>query len=97
MHGVARGLLVFMGVAALFAGVRQAYSHKLADKELIKQYRFMARVLANAAQQLAEARTPAQQRRVLEALGDAALQEHAEWILMHRERSIDHREGARLG
>ena len=88
--GVARGLLVFMGVAALFAGVRQAYSHKLADKELIKQYRFMARVLANAAQQLAVARTPAQQRRVLEALGDAALQEHAEWILMHRERPLEH-------
>ena len=28
---------------------------------------------------------------------DASLEEHAEWILMHRERSIDHREGARLG
>jgi Ca2+/Na+ antiporter len=88
--GVARGLLVLMGVAALFAGVRQAYSHKLADKELIKQYRFMARVLAHAAQRLADARTPAQQRRVLEALGDAALQEHAEWILMHRERPLEH-------
>ena len=50
----------------------------------------MARVLANAAQQLAVARTPAQQRRVLEALGDAALQEHAEWILMHRERPLEH-------
>ncbi len=88
--GLAHGLLVLMGVAALFAGVRQSYSHKLADKELIKQYRFMARVLANAAQQLARAPTPAQQRRVLEALGEAALAEHAEWILMHRERPLEH-------
>ena len=87
---VARALLVLMGVAALFAGVRQSYSHKLADKELIKQYRFMARVLANAAQQLARAPTPVQQRRVLEALGEAALAEHAEWILMHRERPLEH-------
>jgi hypothetical protein len=29
-------------------------------------------------------------------LGDAALEEHAEWILMHRQRSIDPREVMRL-
>jgi hypothetical protein len=29
----ARGLPILMGLAALFAGVREAYSHKLADKE----------------------------------------------------------------
>jgi hypothetical protein len=25
----------------------------------------------------------------LQVLGDAALEEHTEWILMHRERSVD--------
>jgi hypothetical protein len=84
-----RWLLVLTGVAALFAGVRAAYSHKLADKELIKQYRFMSRVFAGAAQRLAADSTPLAQRKVLEALGDAALEEHAEWILMHRERPLE--------
>ena len=44
--------------------------------------------------------TRARRRRraaVLKMLGDAALEEHAEWILMHRERSIDQKEAARLG
>jgi hypothetical protein len=66
-----------------------AYTHKLADKELIKQYRFMSRVFAGAAQRLAADRTPLGQRKVLEALGDAALEEHAGWILMHRERPLE--------
>jgi hypothetical protein len=82
-------LLVTTGVAALFAGVREAYSHKLADKELIKQYRFMTRVFASAAERLARDAAPPKQRQVLEALGEAALEEHAEWILMHRERPLE--------
>ena len=82
-------LLVTTGVAALFAGVREAYSYKLADKELIKQYRFMARVFGAAAERLARDPAPAKQRQVLEALGEAALEEHAEWILMHRERPLE--------
>ena len=28
---------------------------------------------------------------------EAALEEHAEWILMHRERAIDQKDAARLG
>jgi len=87
-------LLVLAGVAALFAGVREAYSHKRADKELIKQYRFMARIFDRAAALLAGSRGEDEQRRVLEALGEAALEEHAEWILMHRERPL---ETGRLG
>jgi hypothetical protein len=86
----ARGLPLLMGLAALFAGVREAYSHKLADKELIKQYRFMARIFGGAAQRLKATSDPVQQRLVLEALGQAALEEHAEWILVHRERPLEH-------
>ena len=33
--------------------------------------------------------SPTLQRQVLEALGEAALEEHAEWILMHRERPLE--------
>lgn len=87
-------LLVVTSGFALIAGVREAYSHKRADKELIKQYRFMARIFASAAERLKGDARPQAQRRVLEALGEAALEEHAEWILMHRERPLEHQ---RLG
>jgi hypothetical protein len=86
---LANWVLVLTAVAALFSGVREAYSHKRADKELIKQYRFMARVFEGAARRLASAETPDARRRVLEALGQAALEEHAEWILVHRERPLE--------
>lgn len=94
LGAVANWLLVLTAVAALFAGVREAYSHKRADKELIKQYRFMNRVFGSAAQRLATTADPVRRRQVLEALGQAALEEHAEWILMHRERPLEHQ---RLG
>jgi hypothetical protein len=56
----------------------------------------MLRIFGNARRRLVEAETPADRRRVLKILGDAALEEHAEWILMHRHRSIDPREVVRL-
>lgn len=83
-------LLVLMGTFPLIAGVRDAYSHKKAEKELIKQYRFMRGVLANARRLLDSSDEPAFRRRVLKALGTAALEEDAEWILMHRERPLEH-------
>ena len=82
-------LILIMGVILLLAGVRQSYAHVTADSELIKQYEFMAGIFYNARRRLDSATDPAERRQVLQALGDAALEEHAEWILMHRERSID--------
>ena len=43
------------------------------------------------------AESDADKRRILKVLGDSALEEHAEWILIHRERSIDEKEGLKLG
>ena len=83
-------LLVLMGIFPLIAGVRDAYSHKKAEKELIKQYRFMRGVLANARRLLDASDDLEFRRRVLRALGNAALEEDAEWILMHRERPLEH-------
>jgi len=83
-------LLVLMGVFPLIAGVRDAYSHKKAEKELIKQYRFMSGILSNARRLLDSSDDPKFRRRVLRALGNAALEEDAEWILMHRERPLEH-------
>ncbi len=81
-------LLVLVGLLPLIAGVREAYSEKKADKELIKQYRFMAGIFARARKSLDAAVDDGARRDVLRALGQAALQEHSEWIVMQRERPL---------
>ncbi len=83
-------LLVLMGVLPLVAGIWDAYSHKKAEKELIKQYGFMSRVFQKARKLVDESDDVVFQRRVLKALGQAALDEGAEWLLMHRERPLEH-------
>ena len=83
-------LLVLMGVLPLVAGVWDTYSHKKAEKELIKQYGFMRRVFTRARTLLDAPGKPEFQRTVLRALGQAALEEGAEWLLMHRERPLEH-------
>lgn len=82
-------LLLAMGLLPLLAGIREAYSYKKADKELIKQFRFMARLFGSCRGRLDRARDDAETRRLLRALGRACLEEHAEWILLHRERPLD--------
>lgn len=82
-------LLLFMGLLPLIAGIREAYSFKKADKELIKQFQFMARLFASCSERLARATSVGQKRELLLALGRACLEEHAEWILLHRDRPLD--------
>lgn len=87
---VSRNLLVTsMGALSLFAAVREAYAYRKADKELVKQYRFMHRIYSNARIALDAAADPQARREILR-LGEAALAEHAEWALMHRDRPIEH-------
>jgi hypothetical protein len=83
-------LLLLMGVLPLVAALREAYAQKRAEKELIKQYQFMARIFSNARRQLESAKSDAAKRKTLKALGDAALEDHAQWLLMHRERPLEH-------
>jgi hypothetical protein len=85
-----------VGLLLLSIGVRQSYAKAIAESEIIKQYEFMFRIFGNARRRLDEAETVADRRRVLKILGDAALEEHAEWILMHRQRTIDPREVVKL-
>jgi hypothetical protein len=89
--------LVFgMGLVLLGVGVRQSYAQSTAESELIKQYEFMGRIFHNARRRIDAADDDGERRRILKLLGDAALEEHAEWILMHRERAIDQKEIVRL-
>lgn len=90
-------LITTMGATLLIFGIRQAYAHSTAERELIKQFEFMARIYANARYRLDHATGSAEKRQVLLALGRSALGEHAQWIMMHRERSVDQAEIWRLG
>jgi hypothetical protein len=81
-------VVILMGVLLLAVGVRQSYSFSIADFELIKQYEFMFRTFSKAHRRIARSDNEEEQRRILKLVGDAALEEHAEWILMHRERSM---------
>jgi hypothetical protein len=90
-------LIYVMGCVLLAVGVRQSYAKGTAEAELIKQYEFMGHIFHNARRRLDETGDPAAQRGVLKALGDAALEEHAQWILMYRERSVDQEDIMRLG
>lgn len=83
-------LVTAMAILAIIAAVRESYSHRKADRELIRQYRFMQRIFGNARRALDETGDLAQKRAILLSLGDAALTEHAEWTLMHREREVEH-------
>ncbi|TPG08190.1 hypothetical protein EAH75_00750 [Rhodanobacter glycinis] len=83
-------LVMIMAVLSIVAAVREAYSYRKADKELIRQYRFMQRIFAGARAALDRTQDPIQQREILLSLGDAALTEHAEWTLMQRERQVEH-------
>lgn len=83
-------LVSAMGMLSVVAAVHEAYQFKKADKELIKQYRFMQRIFGAAQRRLATTADVDDKRRILRALGEAALTEHAEWTLMHRERPLQH-------
>ena len=90
-------LLAVMGITLLLFGVRHAYAHAIAEKELIKQYEFMLRIFVNAKLRLTKSEDDEQRRQVLMALGSSALDEHAQWILMNRERSVSQQEIWRIG
>jgi len=94
--GVQTPVTYLMGCTLLMVGVRQSYAKSTAESELIKQYEFMHRIFRNARAKHDIAESDDERRRLLKILGDAALEEHAEWILMHRERAIDEREAVRL-
>lgn len=82
-------IVVLMGVLLLAVGIRHSYGFAVADQELIKQYEFMFRTFARARKRIDKSESDDERRQVLKVLGQASLEEHAEWILMHRERSVD--------
>ena len=86
-------LYVLMGSTLLLYAVREGYTYAVGTKELIKQFEFMYRIFDNAYQRLELANDDVgKQRIILLALGQSALDEHSDWTLMNRERSLDEKE-----
>lgn len=83
-------MVASMGILSVAAAVHEAYAYKKADKELIKQYRYMQRIFSAAQRRISTCKNIDEQRQILRTLGEAALAEHAEWTLMHRERPLEH-------
>jgi hypothetical protein len=83
-------LVAVMGVLAIIAAARESYAFRKADRELIKQYRYMCNIFTTARRKLDAAPDATARCEILRALGEAALAEHAEWALMHRERPPEH-------
>ena len=83
-------LVMTMAVFSIVAGVRAAYAYKKADKELIKQYRYMQHIFDQARVALKNTADARDQREILRLLGEAALSEQVEWALMHRQRPLEH-------
>lgn len=82
-------MVAVMGVSAILAAALESYAYRKGDKELINQYRYMSGIFANARMKLDAARDGESKREILRALGEAALAEHSEWALMHRERPLE--------
>jgi hypothetical protein len=85
-------MFILLGLVLLTIGVRDSFQFRVAEKEVIKQYEFMYRIFSNAGKRVARADNDRDRRKILRVLGEAALDEHAEWILLHRERPLSQSE-----
>ncbi|MEO6926170.1 MAG: hypothetical protein ABI129_05815 [Rhodanobacter sp.] len=82
--------VALMGILAVIAAARESYAFRKADKELIKQYQYMLGIFGSARRKLDATQDLDARSDILRALGEAALAEHAEWALMHRQRPLEH-------
>lgn len=81
-------LVALMGLLPLVAAARQNYAHRIAQRELVAQYTQMYKVFTLAARLLDETKDTAHAQVILQDLGEAALNESAQWVLRQRERPL---------
>lgn len=94
LHGP---LMIALGLLLLLFAVRHSYASSIAEEELIKQYEFMLRVFDDAHSRVPMANDAMEKRQILYALGHTALDEQAQWLLTHRERSIESTDILQMG
>lgn len=85
-------LIVAMGLTVALAALLQWYAEIRAFGEHHKQYKRMRTIFIRAFDQLRQQVTAgdlAECRQVIARLGREALAEHADWLLIHRERPVE--------
>ena len=87
--GATNLLLAFLAIFGIIAAARESYAYRKGDKELIKQYRYMLGIFSDARRKIDSAPDDEGRREILRVLGEAALAEHSEWAMLHRQRPLD--------
>ncbi len=82
LHGVRQPSPAGQHAVRVPAAVRDRRGHEF-------HYRFTGRVFADARKALDRTNDVEEQRGVLRALGEAAMAEHVEWAVLHRERPLE--------
>jgi len=90
-------MFLLLGTLMLAYSVRQAYSYKSAERELVREFKFMLTIFSNARHRLNQAKNDEERLKILQLLGESALDEHAGWILRHLERPLDQGDLFRMG
>ncbi len=85
-------LIVFMGLALVFAALRESYADKMAYAEQAKQYQRMGNLFRQAYQRLKDSLEQGKDQeaeRVIRELGEEALRENGDWVMLHRTRRLN--------
>jgi hypothetical protein len=82
-------LLWALALNTVYAAVVEVYLAEMAERSLVRQYRYMRSLFGVAARRLREPGTQEHKLDILRSLGHACLAEHAQWILAHRDKRIE--------
>lgn len=85
-------LIVLMGLALVLAVLREEYSDKMTYVEQVKQYQRMSHLFWLASKRLKdylEQGKAQDAERVIRELGEEALAENGDWVMLHRARPIN--------
>lgn len=85
-------LIVLMTSVLALAALREGYTDKMAYTEEIKQYERMSHLFGLASRHLKEAleqHKPEEAERLIRELGEEALAENGDWVMLHRARPIN--------
>jgi hypothetical protein len=80
--------IALMGLAPFVIAARQSYAFRLAERESLAQFQHSVRIFANAMGLMDKAPDDPMKLEILRALGEAALEEHSQWLLRQRERPV---------
>lgn len=85
-------LIIVTSLVLVLAALREGYADKMAYTEQVKQYQHMSRLFWVASQRLRnsiEQKKPQEAERVIQDMGEEALAENGDWVMLHRVRPIN--------